>query len=141
MAKPETTTWHYDNFGMVTNKVDAANNVILAYTYDADERLTVRGSAAKTNTSYSYDPVGNLTSVTYNANHSISLSYDPLNRLTNMIDGVGTNRYTYDSAGQLLSEGGLWLNDTVNYAYTNRLRSSLSLLQPNADGLDTDVRV
>ena len=49
-----------------------------------------------------------------------------------MVDGVGTTAYTYDQVGQLLSEGGLWPNDTVNFAYANRLRNSLSVLAPNA---------
>ena len=36
-----------------------------------------------------------------------------------MVDGVGTTRYTYDAAGQLLSEDGPWDNDTVSYSYNN----------------------
>ena len=45
-----------------------------------------------------------------------------LNRLTNMVDAVGVTAYTYDAVGQLLSEGGLWPDDTVSFTYTNRLR-------------------
>jgi len=37
-----------------------------------------------------------------------------------------------DAAGQLLSEGGLWADDTVSYTYNNRLRTGLSLQTPNA---------
>jgi YD repeat-containing protein len=59
-------------------------------------------------------------------------------RLTSMVDGVGTTAYAYDQVGQLLSEGGLWPNDTVNYTYANRLRSSLSLLAPNAPAWSQD---
>ena len=128
-----TTTWHYDIFGNVSNKVDAAGNVVLSYTYDMDNRLTNRNSIAKGNTAYSYDKAGNLTNVTYNTNHSISLAYDRDNRLTNMVDGVGTTAYGYDAVGQLLSEDGPWANDTVSYTYNNRLRSGLSLQQPDAD--------
>ena len=50
-----------------------------------------------------------------------------------MVDGVGTTAYGYDAVGQLLSEGGLWANDTVSYTYNNRLRTGLSLQAPNAD--------
>jgi len=32
-----------------------------------------------------------------------------------MIDGGGTTVYSYDQEGQLSSEDGLWLDDTVNY--------------------------
>ena len=50
-----------------------------------------------------------------------------------MVDAVGTNRYTYTAWGALLSEDGPWADDTVTYAYTtNRLRSKLTLAQPNA---------
>ena len=55
-----------------------------------------------------------------------------MNRLTNLVDAVGTTAYAYDAAGQLLNEGGLWLNDTVSYTYANRLRTGLSVLAPNA---------
>ncbi len=50
-----------------------------------------------------------------------------------MVDGVGTTAYAYDAVGQLLSEGGLWPNDTVGYTYNNRLRTGLSVQAPNAD--------
>jgi RHS repeat-associated protein len=53
-----------------------------------------------------------------------------LNRLTNMLDGVGTTRYTYDGVSQILSEDGPWSDDTVTYGYTAMQRTSLSLQQP-----------
>ena len=49
-----------------------------------------------------------------------------------MVDAVGTTAYSYDNVGQLLSEGGLWPDDTVSYTYNNQLRTELNLLQPNA---------
>jgi len=51
-----------------------------------------------------------------------------------MIDAVGTTVYTY--ANQFLaSQDGPWDSDRVSYTYANRLRSGLSLLQPNASAL------
>ncbi len=47
--------------------------------------------------------------------------------LTSMVDGVGTTFYTYDAAGQILSEDGPWADDTVSYTYANRLRTGMSL--------------
>ncbi|HTV62959.1 MAG TPA: RHS repeat-associated core domain-containing protein [Verrucomicrobiae bacterium] len=47
------------------------------------------------------------------------------------VDGIGTTAYSYDQVGQLLSEGGLWPKDTVNYTNQNRLRTALSLAHPN----------
>jgi len=57
-------------------------------------------------------------------------TYDAMNQLTTMVDGVGTTAYGYDAVGQLLSEGGLWPNDTVSDIYNNRLRMELSLAHP-----------
>jgi YD repeat-containing protein len=74
-----------------------------------------------------------FTNITYPVSPAISLAYDALNRLTNMVDAAGTTKYGYDNAGQILSEDGPWSDDTVTYAYNNRLRTSLSLLAPNAD--------
>jgi RHS repeat-associated protein len=78
--------------------------------------------------------VGDLTNVSYSdANPTVSLAYDADNRLTNMIDGIGATSYAYDGAGQLLSEGGPWQDDIVSYTYNNRLRTGMSIQQPDAD--------
>lgn len=131
-GKNQTTTWGYDSYGRVTNKVDAANNLLFVYKYDPDNRLTNRWSTAKGNTVYTYDSIGNLTHVAYPVSPSISLAYDVLNHLTNIVDAVGTTAYSYDQVGQILSEDGPWANDTVSYTYQNRLRMGLSVQAPNA---------
>jgi YD repeat-containing protein len=127
-----TTSWKFDVYGRITNKVDNAGNNLFFYGYDPDNRLTNRNSVAKGTTTYRYDPVGNLTNVVYPVNTALVMSYDVLNRLTNLVDGIGTTRYAYDAAGQLLSEGGLWTDDAVSYTYNNRLRTGLGLLQPDS---------
>ncbi|HWW03186.1 MAG TPA: RHS repeat-associated core domain-containing protein [Candidatus Acidoferrum sp.] len=131
-GKSQSTKWNYDQYGRVTNKVDAAGNTIFQYGYDPDDRLTNRLTLAKGTTTYRYDPVGNLTNVVYPVNTTLILGYDNLKRLTSMFDAVGSTYYGYNAAGQLLSEDGPWADDTVSYVYTNRLRASLSLVTPNA---------
>jgi len=131
-GKRQTTSWNYDTYGRVTNKVDNLGTNLFFYGYDPDGRLTNRWSAAKGATGYRYDAVGNLTNVVYPLSSNILLAYDGLNRLTNMVDGIGNSAYTYDSVGNLLSEDGPWSSDTVNYVYSNRQRSSLSVQSPNA---------
>ena len=126
------TSWNYDFYSRLTNKVDHAGTVMLKYAYDLNHRLTNRWSAAKGTTVYGYDGAGNLTSVSYPANHAITLTYDALSRLTNMVDGVGTTIYAYDAAGQVLSEDGPWVDDTVSFVDSNRLRTGLSVLAPDA---------
>jgi len=131
-AKGNNTWWKYDQYGRVTNKTDAVGNVIFTYAYDANGRLTNRWTPAKLNTRYSYDASGNLTSINYPLS-TINFSYDANDRLISMIDAVGTTTYSYTGFGALLSEDGPWADDTVSYTYTsNRLRSGMTLLQPNA---------
>ena len=133
-GRNDTTTWKYDIYGRVTNKLDNLGTNLFAYSYDADNRLTNRFSAAKGNTGYKYDAMGNLTNVVYPVSPAITLKYDVLNRLTNMLDAVGTTVYGYDAAGQLLSEdGAVGPDDTVNITHpTVSLRGSLSVQAPNA---------
>jgi RHS repeat-associated protein len=131
-GKNQVTRWGYDAYGRVTSKTNQANTQILTWAYDASSRLTNRWSAAKGNTKYSYDGNGNLTLVDYPGSADITLSYDALNRLTNMVDAAGTTVFTYNSAGDLLTEDGPWSSDTVTYGYhasVPHLRTSLSLQQ------------
>jgi len=132
-GKNQTTLWNYDAYGRVTNKVDAAANVLFVYQYDPNDRLTNRWSAAKGNTVYKYDPIGDLTNVAYPVSSSLAFRYDGLNRLTNMVDGVGATAFAWTPGNQLASAGGLWPDDTVSYGYNNRLPGTLNVLAPNAD--------
>ncbi len=131
-GKNQVTTWNYDQYGRVTNKLDQASVEILRYSYDANSRLTNRWSTAKGNTAYLYDNVGNLTKVDYpSGTTDITLQYDANNRPTNMVDAAGTTKYTYKPGGLLWTEDGPWANDTVTNTYNNaRLRSGLVLQQP-----------
>ncbi|HKW30123.1 MAG TPA: RHS repeat-associated core domain-containing protein [Verrucomicrobiae bacterium] len=134
-GKGQTTSWLYDQYGNVTNKLDANSTLIFVYQFDADNRLTSRWTPAKGTTVYRYNAAGNLTNVDYSGGASytspIYLAYNLLNELTNMSDAVGTTVFTWDAVGELTSETGLWPNDTVSYTYNNRLRTALTLSQPS----------
>jgi RHS repeat-associated protein len=129
-GKLQTVQWLYDAYGRVTNKIDQAGTVVLAYTYDAENRLLSRTSAEKGTTFYTNDAVGNLTFIQYPVSPSVSFQYDPLNRLTNMVDAVGTTVYSYTGGGQLFTEDGPFASDTVTNSYSQRMRTSLGLQQP-----------
>jgi RHS repeat-associated protein len=136
-GKDQVTTWQYDLFGRVTNKADNLGTNVFVYRYDANNRLIYRWTPVKGDTGYTNDPNGNITLVNYSNSTDIVMNYDALNRLTNMVDAVGTNRYSFNTAGLLASEDGPWDSDTVSYTYTTgRQRSKLSLLQPNATAWD-----
>ena len=55
---------------------------------------------------------------------------DAPNRRTSMVDAIGTTSYTYDAAGQLLTEDSPFASDTVTSTYSNRKRVGLTLQQP-----------
>jgi RHS repeat-associated protein len=130
-GKNQTTTWHYDEFGRVTNKLDQTSTEVLRYSYDPNNRPTNRWSIAKGNTAYSYDNVGNLTFINYPGNSDVSLAYDAMNRRTNMTDSVGTTRWSYTASGQLATEDGPFTSDTITNFYVNRRRIGLTLQQPS----------
>ena len=72
--------------------------------------------------------MGNLTNVVY-PGQSLHYAFDALNRLTNMVDAVGTSRFSYATNGLLAAEDGPWDADTVSFEYgTAPLRSRLILL-------------
>jgi RHS repeat-associated protein len=120
-------------YGRITNKIDHTTAEMFRYAYNANGWLTNRWVPPGTNTVYAYDAVGNLTSINYSNNTDLTLSYDGNNRLTNMVDALGTTRFTYASFGALLSEDGPWENDTVTYTYDNgRRRNGLSVQAANA---------
>jgi RHS repeat-associated protein len=131
-GKGQSTWWSYDQYSRLTNKTDNLSNTLFSYGYDANNRLTGRTNATGLWAVYRYDPVGNLTNIVYSRNHAITLAYDAMNRLTNMVDAVGTTVYAYDAVGEVLSEDGPWVDDTVSFTYANRLRTGMSVLAPDA---------
>jgi YD repeat-containing protein len=54
-GKNQLTSWNYDEYGRVTNKVDAANVTNFVYKYDANDRLTNRTDALSRQTTNKYD--------------------------------------------------------------------------------------
>lgn len=133
-GKTNRTVWVYDTEGRMMRKTNQANVLVQTNGYNANGQLTARWTPAKLLTSYSYDGVRNLTFVNYPATTDITYQYNALSRLTNMIDAVGTTKFTYTTADDLLTEDGPWNNDTITYGYhanVPHLRTSLSLQQPS----------
>jgi len=130
----QTTSWKYDCYGQVTNKLDANSAEMFRYQYDANGRMSYRWQAGGVETTYHYDGLGNLTNVLYPTDSDLNcvFQYDALNRLTNMVDAEATNTFTWTKGDQLQTEVGPWADDGRIYTYNNRLPAMLTLAQPNA---------
>jgi RHS repeat-associated protein len=126
------TTWHFNQYGWPTNKVDALGHEVLRLTYNPNGQVTNRWAPQSTNTVYAYDPVGNLTNITYvgSTTPSVTYAYDALYRVKTMVDALGTHTFTHTPAGQLQSEIGSFVNDGVANIYSQQLRQALNLALP-----------
>ena len=126
-GKLQNTWLQYDAFNRLTNKLDNNQVSMLQLTYDANSQIKTRWTPEKGTTTYIRDPVGRVRTNSYPHDPQVVFAYDPNGHLTNMADAIGTTASTYSSAGQLLTDGGLWTNDVVTRIYNNQLRTSLTL--------------
>jgi len=129
-ALGRTTAWERDLDNRVTAKVYPDGSRV-RYEYDTERGLLLRSADAMGQiTQYRYALDNHLTNITYlNAvvpTPAVSFSYDSsYDRLVRMVDGVGTNVFTYRpvsnppvlGAGRLWQVDGPWVNDTVAYTY------------------------
>jgi RHS repeat-associated protein len=125
-----TTTWHRNEFGLATNKVDTIGRELFRFAYDNDYRLTNRWTPEFGNTAYARDAVGNVTNIAY-SNYSVSHAFDPLNELTNMVDQFGITKFTWTAGSQLQAEIGPWASSTVSNVYSQGLRTLHTIQQSN----------
>ena len=128
----------YQPFGPI-NALTFGNGVAETRAFDLDYRLTGladTGMAALQSLSYGYDAANNVSAITdgVTAASSQSFGYDALNRLTAATGGYGTVSYTYDAAGNRLtqSQGG----SAANYSYAPR---SNQLASVSASGVSQTI--
>lgn len=75
------------------------------YSYDANGNLVTKTSPRGIVTTYSYDNAGRRTTVSFSdGTPSISCTYDRGGRLASVTDAAGTRSFSYDAAGNRLSE-------------------------------------
>jgi RHS repeat-associated protein len=132
-----TATYQYDGLDRLTRLTDVASTATIAdaqyqhntasqitqiaepaqtrnFAYDSADRLTSVTNPTQTLESYSYDGVGNRTA----SQISSSYSYQPFNRVV----AIGSNSYSYDNNGNLISKtdgSGTW---AYAWDYENRLK-------------------
>jgi len=111
-----TTTWNYNDRGLLLSKVYADNSSISNF-YTTGGRLYERVNGRNIKSVYTYNTAGDLYSVTYNDTNltpGYTNSYDRLGQLTNVVRDSVSTAFAYNNLGQLLAEsqsGGLL--DTV----------------------------
>ncbi len=87
------------------------NGTHSSYTYDVLDRMTNLQTAGPTNAglqnlTYAYDADSNVATIQDPVNgFNQQFGYDPMNRLISAVGGYGTENYTYDGVGNLLTKG------------------------------------
>ncbi len=126
-GRSQNTYFQFDSFSRMTNKLDNTQASILKLTYDANGQIKTRWTPEKGTTTYVRDPMGRVRTNSYPSNPQVLFTYDANGHLSTVQDGIGTTTFTYSPAGQLQSEGGLWVNDAVSRTYRNQLRTGLTI--------------
>ena len=130
-----TTTWNYDaQRGFLTSK-QYADGAGPWYTYTAAGRLQTRTWARGITTTYGYNNAGDLGTITYSdgTTPNVSVTFDRRGRRTQVVDGAGTHTFTYNDAGQLLTESFPNSSAIITNTYDSLLRrSSLASLGQSA---------
>jgi YD repeat-containing protein len=103
---------------------DASDNLKYAvYTYNQDDTVATMTDARGVVTTYTYNSGRQIAQIAYvapsnssiPATNSVSFSYDNLGNRTQMIDGMGSVSYQYDSLSRLIAETRSF-SDTLPYA-------------------------
>ena len=116
---PTLRNYSYDASGKVTGIFDDITPALdQAYGYDNLDRLISNQQGAFTLTSlgYSYDLSGNRTSKTLNNTTAEASAIDPGSNRLQQKTGTQTTTYSYDPAGNLISDG------TITYGHNDQGR-------------------
>jgi RHS repeat-associated protein len=128
-AQPATTQYQYDNVGNLLKLTDA-NLHATSYIYDAvNRRLTEKYPDLSHNTvTYTYDMVGNRLTRTDQNSQLTTYSYSDLYFLNSRVYPSGTDTFTYDLSGRVLtgntSRGSGW-NESFTYDGADRVTLSV----------------
>ena len=128
-ANRNTTQFEYDGYGQV-KKVIYPGGAFETFVYDTAGRLSTHTDRKGVTTTYTYDDLSRLTGKTYSDGTTppVSYTYDTAGRMATAANGTDTLTWTYDLAGDLLSEASTRNASTVAYTYDaagNRLTVSL----------------
>ena len=128
-AKGQKTTFEYDGHARLV-KTTYPGGAFETFTYDPAGRLSTKTDRKGVVTTYAYDVLGRLTGKSYSDGTTppVAYTYDTAGRLATAANGTDTLTWTYDLAGQMLSEQSAKNASVVSYTYDaagNRLTLSL----------------
>lgn len=95
-------TYTYDNQGHVTSSGDASGTT--TYAYNGAGQVTQRKDADGGVTTYAYDADGNLTEEVLPGGATTTYQYNPLEELVEAENGSSELNFSYDGAGNLLTQ-------------------------------------
>ncbi|GCE13343.1 type IV secretion protein Rhs [Tengunoibacter tsumagoiensis] len=139
-----STNYAYDTNGNLLSAIDQQTNKGLTYTYNGNGTVATQQDANGNTTTYGYDALGNLKTITQPSPlGQTSLTVDALSRVSTLTDGnthkttytydkqdrvtdINYNsqsdvKYTYDDAGNVLTEQDSTGTTTFQYDVLNRL--------------------
>jgi len=126
-VKGQTTRFEYDPLGRLkaTRQPDGKETVLQ---YDDKGRLKERADQAGRLMTYSYDSISRLTGIQIQGMAGFTYSYDVMDRIQTMANGTDTLDWTYNLAGEVVSEASARNQSTVSYTYNaNGSRTGLWL--------------
>ncbi len=136
-----TTRWEYDGRNRKVRKI-LADNTTYEYGYDANGNQVRRRDASQRTTKYAFNAYNLMIYIDYPNDPDVSFDYDAAGRRIMMVDGTGTNSWTYDVFGHALSNVQSNVRHVVSYTYDregNRLSMTVSPL-PDGEARITDYK-
>ncbi|WP_178106705.1 RHS repeat-associated core domain-containing protein [Pseudomonas mangiferae] len=138
LSNGQRWTFVYDELARETQVTDAENRVVL-YRYDEDDRLVGKVDALGGESRYELDPYGNLLASTDPAGRTTRFQYDARGNLTCLIQPDGASyRFTWDETWRKPTSITDPLGRTTQYRYDTR-GNLVELVEP--DGGRTDYRL
>ncbi|XXF76256.1 RHS repeat-associated core domain-containing protein [Myxococcaceae bacterium GXIMD 01537] len=144
-ARGKQTLFEYDGHNRVEKVTPPGGTAAESFTYNGAGRLRTRTDLKGVVTTFERDDQGRLARRTYSdGSPAIAYEYDPVGRLRSVTNAIDRLSWTYDLAGQTLSETSARNRTTLEYTYDpagNRMSVSLNGTMLQAYAYDAASRL